>query len=189
MRVIVVSMEQRRNERAREMDIPEKTRNGLSTEGVSGCQWASTLLRHDDHNAAVVELPWNIPATNGFLQPLQCVELQDVFQVAPLAFLGLHFPVHPRSVKGCEYGAAPECKGGGKREIPQENPPTSGIVPHDSHMRKSGGNPDGNRIRFALVGGEYSDHNTTASSNPGQLSRSLSVGCVKLMLAFNNQVL
>ncbi|KAJ8897302.1 hypothetical protein PR048_002648 [Dryococelus australis] len=42
----------------------------------------------------------------------------------------------------------------GKREIPEKNSLTSGIVLHDSHMRKSGGNSAGNRTRFALVGGE-----------------------------------
>ncbi|KAJ8869749.1 hypothetical protein PR048_028757 [Dryococelus australis] len=35
------------------------------------------------------------------------------------------------------HGATPECKGEEKREIPDETPPTSGIVRHDSYMRKS----------------------------------------------------
>ncbi|KAJ8880610.1 hypothetical protein PR048_017080 [Dryococelus australis] len=34
----------------------------------------------------------------------------------------------------------------------RENPPTSGIVRHDSHMRKSGSDPAGNRTRFVYVG-------------------------------------
>ncbi|KAJ8866088.1 hypothetical protein PR048_033612, partial [Dryococelus australis] len=37
-----------------------------------------------------------------------------------------------------ENGAALECKGGGKRQIPEKTPRTSGIVRHYSHMRKSG---------------------------------------------------
>ncbi|KAJ8888491.1 hypothetical protein PR048_007982 [Dryococelus australis] len=35
----------------------------------------------------------------------------------------------------------------GKREIPEKNPPTSGIIRHDSRMRNSGSNPAGNRTR------------------------------------------
>ncbi|KAJ8880814.1 hypothetical protein PR048_017285 [Dryococelus australis] len=41
----------------------------------------------------------------------------------------------------------------GKREIPEKTPPTSSLVQHDSHMRKSGSDPAGNRTRFALMGG------------------------------------
>ncbi|KAJ8881013.1 hypothetical protein PR048_017486 [Dryococelus australis] len=44
-------------------------------------------------------------------------------------------------------------KGHGKREIPCKNPPTSGIVRHNSHMRNSGGDPAGNRTRFVSAGG------------------------------------
>ncbi|KAJ8894921.1 hypothetical protein PR048_000228 [Dryococelus australis] len=36
---------------------------------------------------------------------------------------------------------APECKSGVKLEISEENPSTSGIVRHDSHLRKSGSDP------------------------------------------------
>ncbi|KAJ8878790.1 hypothetical protein PR048_019376 [Dryococelus australis] len=42
----------------------------------------------------------------------------------------------------------------GKGGYPRENPPTSGIVRHDSLMRKSGRGPAGDRTRFDLVGGE-----------------------------------
>ncbi|KAJ8880349.1 hypothetical protein PR048_016816 [Dryococelus australis] len=52
-----------------------------------------------------------------------------------------------------EYGAAPECKGGGKGD-PSDNPPTSGIVRLDSYTRKSGSYSAGNRTRFVKVGGE-----------------------------------
>ncbi|KAJ8871312.1 hypothetical protein PR048_027629 [Dryococelus australis] len=44
-------------------------------------------------------------------------------------------------VKRGEYGAAPERKGGGDRRS-RENPLTSGIVRHYSHVRKSGSEPD-----------------------------------------------
>ncbi|KAJ8874132.1 hypothetical protein PR048_024974 [Dryococelus australis] len=57
-------------------------------------------------------------------------------------------------------------QGRGKTGDPGENPPTSGIVRNDSHMRKSGGDPAGNRIRFALVGGEQSNHYTSAAPSP-----------------------
>ncbi|KAJ8873559.1 hypothetical protein PR048_024377, partial [Dryococelus australis] len=45
---------------------------------------------------------------------------------------------------GGKYGAAPECKGGETGD-PRENPSTSGIIRHDSHMRLS------------LVGGEQAN--------------------------------
>ncbi|KAJ8867258.1 hypothetical protein PR048_031057 [Dryococelus australis] len=44
-------------------------------------------------------------------------------------------------------------QGAGETVDPRENPPTSGIVWHDSHMRKSGSNPTRNRTRSAWVGG------------------------------------
>ncbi|KAJ8871317.1 hypothetical protein PR048_027634 [Dryococelus australis] len=40
------------------------------------------------------------------------------------------------ALRADEDGAAPELKGG-ETEYPRENPPTSGLVRHDSHMRKS----------------------------------------------------
>ncbi|KAJ8883925.1 hypothetical protein PR048_015780 [Dryococelus australis] len=36
-----------------------------------------------------------------------------------------------------------------ERKEETRNPPTSGIVPHDSHMRKSRDDPAGNRALFA----------------------------------------
>ncbi|KAJ8869282.1 hypothetical protein PR048_030854 [Dryococelus australis] len=48
--------------------------------------------------------------------------------------------------------------GAGETGDPRENTPTRGIVRHDSHMLKSESNPVGNRTRFALVGGESSNH-------------------------------
>ncbi|KAJ8871243.1 hypothetical protein PR048_027549 [Dryococelus australis] len=42
----------------------------------------------------------------------------------------------------------------GETGDPRENPPTSGIVQHDSRMRMSGSGPAGDRARFALVEGE-----------------------------------
>ncbi|KAJ8868653.1 hypothetical protein PR048_030192 [Dryococelus australis] len=55
----------------------------------------------------------------------------------------------PMRVKRGEYETALKCTYGGIGD-PRENPPTSGIVKHDSHVRKSG-----NRTRFVLVEGEY----------------------------------
>ncbi|KAJ8896063.1 hypothetical protein PR048_001404 [Dryococelus australis] len=46
-------------------------------------------------------------------------------------------------VKRGEYGALPKCKGGEFGD-PRGNPPISGIVRHDPHMRNSGAN----RVRF-----------------------------------------
>ncbi|KAJ8866051.1 hypothetical protein PR048_033575 [Dryococelus australis] len=51
----------------------------------------------------------------------------------------------------------------GKTGDPRENPPTSGMVRHDSHMRKSGGDPAGYGTRFALVGGEQANRSATAA--------------------------
>ncbi|KAJ8874310.1 hypothetical protein PR048_025156 [Dryococelus australis] len=45
----------------------------------------------------------------------------------------------------------PECKGGGTGDR-RENPPTSGIVRHDSQVRKSRTDPAGNLTRFVPVG-------------------------------------
>ncbi|KAJ8873746.1 hypothetical protein PR048_024580 [Dryococelus australis] len=42
----------------------------------------------------------------------------------------------------------------GETGDPGENPPTSGIVRHDSHMRKSGSDFAGKRTRYTYVGGD-----------------------------------
>ncbi|KAJ8869157.1 hypothetical protein PR048_030725 [Dryococelus australis] len=67
-----------------------------------------------------------------------------------------------RLVKRSEYGAAPECKevgeGGGGR-YPRKNPSTSGIVLHDSYLRKSG------------IGGEQSNLSATAAPSLDLASR------------------
>ncbi|KAJ8866527.1 hypothetical protein PR048_032370 [Dryococelus australis] len=47
-----------------------------------------------------------------------------------------------------ENGAAQECKGARKPWIPEETPPTSGIIRHDFHLRKSTSDPAGDRNRF-----------------------------------------
>ncbi|KAJ8894312.1 hypothetical protein PR048_006932 [Dryococelus australis] len=50
------------------------------------------------------------------------------------AKLPLLFRGRPHTLlSGGDYGAVPECKGG-ETEDPRENPPTSGIVRHDSHI-------------------------------------------------------
>ncbi|KAJ8872050.1 hypothetical protein PR048_025651 [Dryococelus australis] len=54
-------------------------------------------------------------------------------------------------------GVNPVKLGGGTQEIPEKNPPTSGVVRHDSHMRESGSDPVGDRTQFVLVGGEQAN--------------------------------
>ncbi|KAJ8869184.1 hypothetical protein PR048_030754 [Dryococelus australis] len=54
----------------------------------------------------------------------------------------------------CFLTGAPEYKGEGEMGEPRENPRTSGIVRHDSQVRKSRGDPSENRTRFVLVWGE-----------------------------------
>ncbi|KAJ8888477.1 hypothetical protein PR048_007967 [Dryococelus australis] len=56
-----------------------------------------------------------------------------------------------------------------------ENPPTSGVVRNDSHVRKSGRDPAGNRNRFALVGGDESDHYKPPKTHTHTLSLTLSL--------------
>ncbi|KAJ8875426.1 hypothetical protein PR048_023321 [Dryococelus australis] len=56
----------------------------------------------------------------------------------------------------------------GETGDPRENSPTSGIVRHDSHTRKSGSYPAGNRTRFALVRGG-SSLTTTQPRPPTEL--------------------
>ncbi|KAJ8873599.1 hypothetical protein PR048_024417 [Dryococelus australis] len=51
----------------------------------------------------------------------------------------------------------------GETGVPRKNPPASGIVQHDSHMRISGSEPVGYRTRIAVVGGEHPSHCTTAA--------------------------
>ncbi|KAJ8887211.1 hypothetical protein PR048_013426 [Dryococelus australis] len=44
-----------------------------------------------------------------------------------------------------------------KRGDRRKKPPTSGIVYHNTHIRKSGSDPNGNRIWFTLLGGEQAN--------------------------------
>ncbi|KAJ8869879.1 hypothetical protein PR048_028888, partial [Dryococelus australis] len=46
----------------------------------------------------------------------------------------------------------------------RENPPTNGIVQHDSHARKSGSDPAGDLARFALEEGEQVNRSAKAAS-------------------------
>ncbi|KAJ8888083.1 hypothetical protein PR048_007570 [Dryococelus australis] len=62
-----------------------------------------------------------------------------------------------------DYGSRLQLSHCGFRRNPREDPPTSGIVRHDSHERKSGSDPAGNRTWFTLVGDELSDHYTSAA--------------------------
>ncbi|KAJ8867880.1 hypothetical protein PR048_031685 [Dryococelus australis] len=68
-----------------------------------------------------------------------------------------HLACHRGLQEGDEYEEAQECKWG-ETGNPRENPPTNGIVRHDSHVRKSGSDPEGNRTRFTYVEGEYVFH-------------------------------
>ncbi|KAJ8875213.1 hypothetical protein PR048_023108 [Dryococelus australis] len=72
-----------------------------------------------------------------------------------------------------------------KREIPEKNPPTSGITRHDSLVRKSWSDLAENLTRFAEVGGEQSDHYNTAAA------RQLVEGddCASLLEEVSNTVL
>ncbi|KAJ8897554.1 hypothetical protein PR048_002903 [Dryococelus australis] len=47
--------------------------------------------------------------------------------------------------------------------VPRESPPASGLVQHDSHMRRSESEPGGDRARITVVGGECSSHCATAA--------------------------
>ncbi|KAJ8885663.1 hypothetical protein PR048_011861 [Dryococelus australis] len=64
-----------------------------------------------------------------------------------------------------EDGAILDCKGGGKG-VPRENPPASGIVQHDSHIRKSGNELAGDRTLIGLGGGGECA-NRCATAAPG----------------------
>ncbi|KAJ8867492.1 hypothetical protein PR048_031294 [Dryococelus australis] len=57
-------------------------------------------------------------------------------------------------------------------EHPRENPLTSSFVRHDSHMRKSGSDHAVHRTRFALVGGEQSNHYTIGTPDETKIMRS-----------------
>ncbi|KAJ8866776.1 hypothetical protein PR048_032637 [Dryococelus australis] len=46
-------------------------------------------------------------------------------------------------------------------EDPREDPPTSGIVLHDSHIQESWSDPAGDRTRIALVGDEWANRSAT----------------------------
>ncbi|KAJ8873441.1 hypothetical protein PR048_024258 [Dryococelus australis] len=52
----------------------------------------------------------------------------------------------------------------GETGHPRENSPTSSIVRHNSHLRKSGSGPAWDWIGFALVGDEQSNRSATAAS-------------------------
>ncbi|KAJ8866104.1 hypothetical protein PR048_033628 [Dryococelus australis] len=77
-----------------------------------------------------------------------------------------------RNAKRSENGAVPEWKGGEVGD-PRENSPTSGIVRHDSHLRKSGSEPAGDSTRFALVRGEQPNRSATVGSFSEELKNVL----------------
>ncbi|KAJ8894527.1 hypothetical protein PR048_007184 [Dryococelus australis] len=65
-----------------------------------------------------------------------------------------------RVLRADEYEVSMEAGGTGD---PRGNPPISGIVWHDSHLRKSGSDPAGYRTRFALVGVEQANRSATVA--------------------------
>ncbi|KAJ8886050.1 hypothetical protein PR048_012256 [Dryococelus australis] len=64
--------------------------------------------------------------------------------------------------------------GAGKTGDPRENPPTSGIVRHDSHLRISC-DPARDRTRSSLVGGGRDNRSATVSKNSTRESTNLDV--------------
>ncbi|KAJ8894313.1 hypothetical protein PR048_006933 [Dryococelus australis] len=60
-------------------------------------------------------------------------------------------------------------KGRGETRDPRENPPTDGIVRHDSHLRRSGA-PAGDSTRFALVGGDRANLSATVAPKRVEVS-------------------
>ncbi|KAJ8878268.1 hypothetical protein PR048_018845 [Dryococelus australis] len=71
-----------------------------------------------------------------------------------------------------KYGAALNAKGGETGD-PRENPPTSGNVLYDSHVRNTGSNHARNRTRFAEVGGDQANHYTAAGSEGAMVAERL----------------
>ncbi|KAJ8868953.1 hypothetical protein PR048_030494 [Dryococelus australis] len=205
MRMIEVSMEQRRKERVGKREIPEKTRGPTASSGTIptcensdawGLQAGSLFLRESGFWAIV-----RISAIDGSDQreqnsrPRASVQrrvrlagwaqgdLLDCLSQSPprvnniaaknCAHRGkacgtrlLHFfptasRFSPRVVRWTRVLAQPthaHTRRCGRmlegREIPEKTPADSGIVGHDSNMRKCGGDPAGNRTRLAYVGGE-----------------------------------
>ncbi|KAJ8867853.1 hypothetical protein PR048_031658 [Dryococelus australis] len=70
----------------------------------------------------------------------------------------------------------------GETEDPRANTPTSGIVRHDSHLRKSGSDPAGDWTRFALVGDNLYVGRTVAVSIAERITVSVVEGAVGLQL-------
>ncbi|KAJ8871717.1 hypothetical protein PR048_028049 [Dryococelus australis] len=77
----------------------------------------------------------------------------------------------PMRVKRGEYGAVPEYKGGGTGD-PRENPSTTGIVRHDSHIRKSRGDPNRKKLgqRRGAVARALAAHHGDPGPIPGGLT-------------------
>ncbi|KAJ8874010.1 hypothetical protein PR048_024850 [Dryococelus australis] len=57
----------------------------------------------------------------------------------------------------------------GETVVPRENPSASGIVQHDSHMRKSGSEPAADRTRIAAMGGERPSHCKKKRTRPANV--------------------
>ncbi|KAJ8885849.1 hypothetical protein PR048_012055 [Dryococelus australis] len=87
----------------------------------------------------------------------QCVTNKDTpggaarhFTQAPGVY---SVPCNTRELPPSEHGAAPEWNARAEETgDPRENPQTSDIVRHDSHIRKSGSDPAGDRTRTGMKG-------------------------------------
>ncbi|KAJ8892977.1 hypothetical protein PR048_005558 [Dryococelus australis] len=82
--------------------------------------------------------------------------------VANSVRLSLYWKTKPIRAKRGKYGAAPHCQGGGNGRY-LRNPADSVIAWHDFRMQKAGSDPVENRTLFTYMGGEYSNHYTTAA--------------------------
>ncbi|KAJ8865817.1 hypothetical protein PR048_033339 [Dryococelus australis] len=147
MWVIEVSMERRRNEGAGETGDP---REKPPTNGT---------VRNDSHLTKSGD-----PAGSGVV--VKCCKLSGCLlsavhtrrkQQEAVARVSVLRPL-TREWRGTHYtravtGAQPECKGGGGGD-PRENPPTSGIVRHDLHLRKKTRERPGRGLNPILLGSD-----------------------------------
>ncbi|KAJ8867513.1 hypothetical protein PR048_031315 [Dryococelus australis] len=137
-------------------EIPEKTRRQAASSGmIPTCEnmggarpgnepgspwWEGGRLNHSDTAAPGVKesLRFGNPERKSWSVQLRTQEREE--------YPARH-PQTPGAVN-MERGRNGE---EGETGDPREDPPTNGIVRHDSHLRKSG-DPAGDRTRFALVG-------------------------------------
>ncbi|KAJ8880347.1 hypothetical protein PR048_016814 [Dryococelus australis] len=121
--------------------------------------------------------PWSTHVNGVGARAALEIEIGNVFFFAANAFrkhflnvLRHHLETNAHHLRGARARVTLTCasytrrrriKGWGETEDPRENPPTSGIVGYHFHMRKSGGEPAGDRTRIAVVGVERPSHHAT----------------------------